>query len=236
MNEFTFDADEQLWVGYRQFAFLHWSEDDEEEAEADDAEPGALSHDHDHSHDHSHDGMACGHDHSHDHDCGHDHDSEEEVSEEELLAHGIFRIDIQAGEEGPHPDQARALERFTEKEEAVSDAVLEVIRRYYMETVRPTLPDSEEIETVNDLGEVIQFQGLVVRDRAAEGEAVLGMVFATAWDEEHHLGLIVHQDRVLDIGTWEMAFIGPREEPHPWVTKTYGVQATERANRLQDLA
>ena len=32
MNEFTYDAEEETWVGYRQFAYLHWSDELDDEA------------------------------------------------------------------------------------------------------------------------------------------------------------------------------------------------------------
>ena len=63
-----------------------------------------------------------------------------------------------------------------------------------------------ELNKPDELRDLMEFQSLRVRRDQFRGTALLGFSFACKWDDEHGLGVLVHQGTVLDVGQADVAF------------------------------
>ena len=57
-----------------------------------------------------------------------------------------------------------------------------------------------------DMRRLVSFEGLFVWYRSKDGVAYTGYSFSCAWDNEHGAGVIVHEDRVVEVGDAATAF------------------------------
>jgi hypothetical protein len=106
------------------------------------------------------------------------------------------------GEEGEArevmPEQVAAVRYLLNCEKAVTDTVLQTvfdIERYYPDLDRPEQPGLIRVSEVR------------VLDVARVGIAYVGFLFDTPWnfDGEDRFGLLMHLDRLVGIGAFEMA-------------------------------
>ncbi len=70
-------------------------------------------------------------------------------------------------------------------------------REYYM-------PD---IESKEEIMPMITPKCIVILDAEKDGIAYYGVQFICTWDQEHNLGVMLHKNRIVEIGTEDMAFL-----------------------------
>lgn len=136
-----------------------------------------------------------------------------ESDEEELTI--AISLDEEAEDEGgeiqdqPTAAQRRALQRFLDNEQPICEALLDALVRY-IKVIRDQgmgfFEDLPEIESREDLGEVVEFGHLDVLPMEHDGEAVIGLGFHCEWDPEHGLGMALHKGCVVDVGSAEVSF------------------------------
>jgi hypothetical protein len=147
-----------------------------------------------------------------------DIDEEQEAAEKEQAnraAQGILPVSVETlGRSEPSDAQREAYKYIEQNEQAVSQAVTAGILEYY-QFIRKEDPnwfddwDCPEIDSVSDLAALIEFAGLVVTPFEINGDALVGFQFHCDWDLEQGLGVLIHNDRVIEIGDGETSF-----EPH----------------------
>lgn len=137
--------------------------------------------------------------------------------------------------EGQFPTvaQGRAFQHLLENEREVRDSVLQGIYRVYPEwreayfgcqissdggntyqlgSELPELfpPDNmPEISEAAGLMRLIAPGGIHFHAEESQGYGYVGFSFSCKWDEEHGLGVLTHQGKVLDVGGPEVSFEGP---------------------------
>lgn len=112
----------------------------------------------------------------------------------------------------PSAEQTQALARFLEIESEVCAKSLDAILRHYRQRREdePNWFDGDDpVETAADLWPLLSFEGLTVRRDAADGLALLGLTFSPDWEDEHGLGVCLHDRTVLDVGHADVAENGP---------------------------
>jgi hypothetical protein len=141
--------------------------------------------------------------------------------------HGIFPVHVNGDEEaedgvseGWTEPQRQAYSFLKQHEAVVGRAVLDALFRNYRDEVLPRRadwfpypldPDEMErrlpaITSAEDVRRLVSFDGLFVWNRSRDGVAYTGFSFACAWDDEHGAGVVMHGDRVVEIGDAAAAF------------------------------
>jgi hypothetical protein len=157
--------------------------------------------------------------------------------EDERRALGCSPIMLETdGEETlPTTEQELALTFFLEHEATVCRNVLDAVLRHYRQR-RDDEPqwfeDDKPVETIDDLGQQLEFNGLNVRREAADGLSLLGFSFSADWEPEHGLGVCVHGDTVLDVGDWEVCQNGPYFDFSPWIASAATPKEREHLARI----
>lgn len=144
-----------------------------------------------------------------------DDEPDEEIERQrELHRQGIFTIAILGDDDEeaePSPEQRQALSYFTKNEQRICDRLLDAVLRYY-EFQREQDPEwfalqqCPDIETVDDLVPLLQFQECVILREHADGTALTGFLFSCDWDIEHGFGVCMHEDVVVNAGSAESAY------------------------------
>jgi hypothetical protein len=120
----------------------------------------------------------------------------------------------------PSSAQAAALEFQIENGGRVRESVLEAIRRYYDE-LRPRYLDflgeeagrlMPEIQGTWQLRDLIDLVQVHVHPWGLDGLAFVGLQFGCTWDREHGLGVQMHGDRVVEIGSADASFAWSPDE------------------------
>jgi Domain of unknown function (DUF6985) len=109
----------------------------------------------------------------------------------------------------PSPEQANAFQHLLDHETAVRDAVLQAIFAQYprlLEIYGEFEDSMEPIERPEELRQSIGLSTLHVLSAAKAGLTCIGFEFGCDWDEEHGLGVLTHNGRVLEIGQADTAF------------------------------
>src|SRR5579863_5405382 len=134
-----------------------------------------------------------------------------------------FDLSIAAeDEQEPSSAQARAFQEFAEREQAICEKVIDAVFRWYQrrrKQDRQWFEDQEcpEIRQPDELRDLMEFQGLLVRRDEFRGTALLGFTFDCKWDDEHGLGVLVHRGTILDVGQADVAFHEPDARGSVWL-------------------
>lgn len=145
---------------------------------------------------------------------GEDGDEESDDSAElaRRAAQGFLPVTIETlGRAEPSDAQRAAYLFLAENEEAVSTTVLNAIFEYY-QFVQKEDPnwfadwDCPEIDSVSDLASLIEIAGLVATPFESDGSALVGFQFHCDWDIEQGLGVLVHRDRIIEVGDADSAY------------------------------
>lgn len=83
--------------------------------------------------------------------------------------------------------------------------LLEALEREYGESV-PAMSSAEELSAVMGLNQIH------ILSYAKDGVAYLGFEFGCNWDEEHGFGVLMHKDRIVEVGPAHVSFDGVAEE------------------------
>jgi hypothetical protein len=114
--------------------------------------------------------------------------------------------------------------------------MLDAVFRHYRvrREKEPEWFDADDpVETVRELWPLLSFGGLTVRREAADGRSLLGLTFAADWEEEHGLGVCLHDRTVLDVGDDDTAQFGPYGEGSPWIAEAATAQEREYLARIE---
>lgn len=110
------------------------------------------------------------------------------------------------------PEHRAALEHLLQNEDAIRDAILEVLLSQYPQwqsnygyedELKYLMPD---VTSVNDFRSLLQLSGVYLLSEARDGMAYVGLSFNCTWDVEHDFGALTHQGRVVDLGGAEVSF------------------------------
>lgn len=104
--------------------------------------------------------------------------------------------------------------------EQVFSAVLAALRPYY-EEMRPRYHSflGDDFETLmpafatkEDLASLIDLRHVHIHPWSKGGIGYVGLQFGCTWDQEHGLGLMLHLDRVVEIGGADVSFAWSPDE------------------------
>ena len=141
----------------------------------------------------------------------------------ELLHDGFFDLVVH-DEAGTRPTRAqeRAFAHFEENQDVICAGVVAAIFAYYQEAYENReVPTSgfwrDHIEArfpaldgVEGLKRLIRFATLYVLEPETSAKVndwlQLGFAFSCTWDEEHKLGVLFHRDKVVRVGSSDVAW------------------------------
>ncbi|MBQ4822109.1 hypothetical protein [Aquimarina sp. MMG016] len=132
---------------------------------------------------------------------------------------GIIGIHIEEYDfEKPQEFQKKALEYFNNNQTDVLNALCLGIIEYYpklMKVYDITEFDEEfgfpKIQNIDDVKKVIGIGNIHILDDKKDELSYVGFECGCPWDEEHGLGIIMHKERVIDVGAADIAFSGSKE-------------------------
>ncbi len=82
----------------------------------------------------------------------------------------------------------------------------------------------ERLERRAAIGETLELESVHVHNKWRDGLSYVGLIFSTGWDDGHGLGVLLHGDRVVQVGGADTAFNpsqwadGELKEPRePWL-------------------
>jgi len=136
---------------------------------------------------------------------------------EEGQSDGCVGISVSEYLEEPQDFQQEALNYFDNNQKKVLNALCQGVIDYYpklmeiydyMESTEDYFP---KISTPADVKKIIGISHIEILDDEKDGIGYIGFGCACPWDEEHGLGVIMHKDRVIDVGQYSYALSGTVE-------------------------
>lgn len=130
-----------------------------------------------------------------------------------------IRVNTADDEPGPPlPSQAAAFEYLLARQEAMRDAILQVLFASYSENYLVWRGENgyDEAEAAEflpamrqpaDLKALIILTAIAIFPTAKAGLSYTGYEFACTWDDEHGLGAMLHGSRVVEIGGADTAIL-----------------------------
>jgi hypothetical protein len=139
-----------------------------------------------------------------------------------------------ARREGPYPEQLAALGRLNAEGAATADRILDAVHAYFLDhdydavaeeawndEGKANLPRLKKREAI---GETLELKEVQLHSKWRDGLSYVGLIFETRWDDGHGLGVLIHGDRIVQVGGSATAFNpsqwddGELEEPRePWL-------------------
>jgi hypothetical protein len=114
--------------------------------------------------------------------------------------------------------QVQAWQHFLENEARLFDSVLDAIFKMYTESYLPEnkfvrqekvlkgklTPQQAKLiedrfETVQGIIQTIELSSVTVKRREDAGYAYIGLCFRSNWEDEHGVGVVLHQDKILEV-------------------------------------
>ena len=120
----------------------------------------------------------------------------------------------------PETFQAEAMTFHLSRGREVTLAVLTALLPYY-QGLRPRYLDflgdeadalMPEVQTADELRPLIDLRHVHIHPWSRDGIGYVGLQFGSTWDVEHGLGLMMHLDRVVDIGGADVSFAWQPDE------------------------
>lgn len=120
----------------------------------------------------------------------------------------------------PSKFQGEAFTYLTEHWNGTLAAVLKALLPYY-ERMRPRYSDFLGVEadrlmpavaTVEGLAALIDLRQVHIRPWSKDGIGYVGLEFGCTWDREHGLGVMVHRQRIVDLGSADVSFAWAPDE------------------------
>jgi len=120
-------------------------------------------------------------------------------------------------------EQINALGFLNDNDAKIRDAILQALLEEIPE-IRDIYEDLvPEINSIADFKPLLGLSIIHVMDSDKDGFAYIGYEFGCDWDEEHGIGVMMHKDRVLEIGQADISF-------NSWITyKDNGTELEEEA-------
>ncbi len=126
-----------------------------------------------------------------------------------------LRIDNEENKQtAPSPEQVKAYQYLLANQEQIRDAMLEALLVEY-ENLRDVYGYDEEeaaqymppVQKASDFKKLIGLSSVHISYVQKDGVAYIGYVFGCTWDDEHGLGIMSHQQRVIEIGGADTSFL-----------------------------
>jgi hypothetical protein len=120
----------------------------------------------------------------------------------------------------PSEFQDEALTYLTEHWKDTLAAVLRALLPYY-ERMRPEVIDflgaeadrlMPAVATVEELVALIDLRQVHIHPWLKDGIGYVGLQFGCTWDREHGLGVLLHRERVVDLGGADVSFAWAPDE------------------------
>ena len=131
----------------------------------------------------------------------------------DLPSDGSVKVVVKLGDRGaqlePTTEQCRAMEFQLQHGEEVVQSVLTALLPHYRELKKDWEADDKDMPPV---AQSADFRGMIglneihILPHVSDGLAYVGLGFGCDWDEEHGLGMVLHGNRVLEIGQASDAF------------------------------
>ena len=131
---------------------------------------------------------------------------------------GLFKIDV-GGDmvvETPTitPEHLAAYEHLLADQEKVRSSILASLLNWYSELRPRVFREVEEIgwsmpevHQTHDFRRLIGLSSIHLMNVHRDGMAYVGYEFGCSWDEEHGLGVMMHGDRVVEVGHADKSFL-----------------------------
>lgn len=144
------------------------------------------------------------------------------------------RRDLIATRPGPYPEQLVALAGLQARGAAMAERVLDAVHAYFLDHDYDDLLDevwddegranAARLKARAAIGETLQLQDVHLHNKWRDGLSYVGLVFETGWDDGHGLGVLLHGERIVQVGGADTAFNpsqwadGELQEPKsPWL-------------------
>lgn len=120
----------------------------------------------------------------------------------------------------PQPFQCEAMSFHLTRGRDVAHAVLTALLPHYRE-LRPRYLDflgteadalMPDVHSPEELRSLIDLRAVRIHPWSKDGIGYVGLQFGCTWDVEHGLGLMMHLDRVVDIGGADVSFAWEPDE------------------------
>ena len=118
----------------------------------------------------------------------------------------------------PQGFQKNAINYFYENQEKLLNSFCNGIIEHYpklMEIYSIEEYDEEygfpELKSIEDVKKIIGIGNIHILDDQKDDYSYLGFECGCPWDEEHGLGVIMHKERVIDVGAADISFSGSKE-------------------------
>ncbi len=134
------------------------------------------------------------------------------------LSDGTVNVEVEGesdAEDFITPEQLAALQYLTDHPDQIRAALFAALADEYpklkeMYGLDPDDPEMlewfPEVREPKDFARVFGVGNLFVLDERYEGVAYLGLECGCTWDDEHGLGIVLHRDRVIEVGQADIAF------------------------------
>ena len=139
--------------------------------------------------------------------------------------------------EEPQEFQINAINYFYYNQQKVLNKLCDSVIKHYsklMEMYDVTDYDAElgfpELKSINEVKKIIGIGNIHVFYNQKDNLSYLGFECGCPWDEEHGLGIIMHTDRVIDVGTADICFSGSKE-----LRKDNGTYSNEQKIRDEEI-
>ncbi|MBP6699541.1 MAG: hypothetical protein KA175_18115 [Flavobacteriales bacterium] len=131
---------------------------------------------------------------------------------------GLFKLDV-GGDmvvESPSigPEHLAAYEHLLSQQEQVQSSILARLLNWYSELRPKVFREVEaigwsmpEVYQTGDFRKLIGLSSIHLMNAQRDGLAYVGYEFGCSWDEEHGLGLMLHGNRVVDLGHADSSFL-----------------------------
>lgn len=153
-----------------------------------------------------------------------DAEDEEANRREESESSARFRrgeFPVQIGDskgKGPTPEQEKAFRELVDNESHIVGMIMQAVFEQYRE-LRKGDPGWYKMfanaKTPADLKKMLRCEYIHVSEYHKSGVAYLGFYFHCLWDEEHGLGVLWHNDHVVEVGDYDTVYDVPEADNFP---------------------
>lgn len=134
------------------------------------------------------------------------------AQDDEAPSRGMVSVSItrQGGAAAPSSEQVAAYQHLLARGEVVTQAILRAVFEKYAGWKEDLGEDVEEemmpdIKSPEELRKLMGPGSAYILTQARDGVAYIGIEFGCNWDDEHGLGVLIHKDRVVEMGDYGFA-------------------------------
>ena len=129
---------------------------------------------------------------------------------EHHAAAALVKINIEAGELNGvkivTQEQVDAISYLSRNSLQIRDSLLSALL-YELPRLREIYDDLiPAVNSIDDFNQIMGLSQIHILPSARDGYAYVGFEFGCDWDEEHGVGVMMHRERVIEIGAAETSF------------------------------